>query len=51
MDITLKILKNIENIDITLEELRNIENIDKILKILRKKHENIAKHCKISTKH
>ena len=48
IDITLKILENIENIDITLEELRNIENIDKTLKILRKKAwkhwQNIAKY-------
>ena len=50
MDVTSKILRNIENIDITLEELRNIENIDKTLKILRKKAwkywQNITKYWK-----
>ena len=52
MDVTSKILRNIENIDITLEELRNIENIDKTLKILRKKNmKTLTKHCKILTKH
>ena len=54
MDVTLKILRNMENIDITLEELRNIENIDKTLKILRKKAwkhwQNITKYWKKTLK-